>query len=132
MGGFPSGRFTYYVLICEKGRSFAGWQGLHESKEILLLATAEIVIPRFQRIRLKDFQSLNDLSCPQQGSGRTCGNQVVVCNRGVINVEVLSFVMGTTHFKVSHSIAGVRAVIQQASICQCRSCTADGTYRSTC
>ena len=58
------GSFTYYVLICEKGRLFADWQGLHESKEMLLLAAAEIVVPRIQRIRLKDFQSLNDLSCP--------------------------------------------------------------------
>jgi hypothetical protein len=54
----------YCVLICKKGRSFAGWQGLRESKEMLLLAAAEIVVPRIQRIRLKDFQSLNDLSCP--------------------------------------------------------------------
>ena len=120
------------ALICEKGRSFAGWQGLHESKEILLLATAEIVIPRFHRIRLKDFQSLNDLPCPQQSPSGTCSNQAVVCNRGAINIEVLSFVMGRTHFKVSHPVAGVWAVIQQTSICQCNSGTADGTYRSTC
>ncbi len=111
---------------------FICWQGLHEGKEMLLLATAEIVIPRFQRIRLKDFQTLNDLPCPQQSSSGTCGNQVVVCNRGDINIEVLSFVMGRAHLKVSHPITGVRAVIQQASICQCSSGTADGTYRSTC
>lgn len=58
------GQFCVLYSSSDKGRSFAVWQGLHEGKEMLLPAAAEIGVPRLQCIRLKNIQSFHDLFCP--------------------------------------------------------------------
>lgn len=53
------------VEVVADGQLFVLWQSLHKGEEVLGLTRAEIRIPCFQRVMLKNIQLLNNLLCPQ-------------------------------------------------------------------
>ena len=55
---------------------------------------------------------LDDLLCPQQASGGTGGDQIMIRHRRLIDIKALPLITGSNHFKESHSITGMGALIQ--------------------
>lgn len=63
---------------------------MHERIEAF--AGAEAFIPGFQRVRLENTQTLNNLLCLCKSSGGTCGNQIAIRHRLLIHIETRPFV----------------------------------------
>ena len=106
-------------------------KSLHESKEVLRLAGAEIRISCFERIRPENVQMRKDLLCPRQGSRAACRDQVSVGNRGHINIKACPFVIGTEHFEEPGAVARMRTPVQQTGAGERRRRSANGAYRTS-